>query len=68
MKQKISILLTKREIEIMHLLQKGKLNKEIADTYKISLDTVKKHIRNSYKKLGVRNRVEAMIHLGKASL
>ena len=60
--------LTKREIEIMHLLLKGRLNKEIADSYQISIDTVKKHIKNSYKKMGVRNRAEAVSYLNKMTI
>ncbi len=54
---------TKREFEIMQLLLKGKLNKEIASDCGISIDTVKKHIKNSYRKMGVRNRTEAVLHL-----
>jgi DNA-binding CsgD family transcriptional regulator len=57
--------LTKREIEIMCLLLQGKLNKEIACHYQISIDTVKKHVKNSYKKMGVRNRAEAISHLNR---
>lgn len=57
--------LTKREIEIMNLLQEGKLNKEIAGSYQISIDTVKKHVKNSYKKMGVRNRAEAIMYLNR---
>jgi DNA-binding NarL/FixJ family response regulator len=37
---------------------KGYANKEIADRLFISTETVKKHIYNVYKKLGVQNRVQ----------
>jgi DNA-binding NarL/FixJ family response regulator len=60
--------LTNREKEIMDLLRGGMLNKEIAYECEITIDTVKKHIKNSYQKLGVRNRAEAIIHLNGNSL
>jgi DNA-binding CsgD family transcriptional regulator len=47
-----------RETEIVELVVKGLSNKEIADRLCISLDTVKKHSYNSYKKLKVQNRVQ----------
>ena len=47
-----------REIEIVELIMKGLSNKEIADRLCISVDTVKKHSYNSYKKLNVQNRVQ----------
>lgn len=51
--------LTKREEEILAELAKGYLYKEIASRLSISLDTVKKHCKNIYQKLNVRNRTEA---------
>jgi DNA-binding NarL/FixJ family response regulator len=48
--------LTHREQEIIQILIRGKLDKEIADELDISLDTVKKHNKSIYKKLNVRNR------------
>ncbi len=47
-----------RESEIVELIMKGLSNKEIADRLCISVDTVKKHSYNSYKKLNVQNRVQ----------
>jgi DNA-binding CsgD family transcriptional regulator len=47
-----------RETEIVELIVKGLSNKEIADRLCISVDTVKKHSYNSYKKLSVQNRVQ----------
>jgi two-component system, NarL family, response regulator LiaR len=52
--------LSKREAEILQLLSKGKLYKEIADIKFISIDTVKKHIGNIYRKLHVANKIEAV--------
>ena len=47
-----------REIEVIELLMKGYSNKEIAGRLFISTETVKKHIYNVYRKLGVQNRVQ----------
>lgn len=54
-------LLTPREIEVYNLLETGLLYKEIADRLDISMDTVKKHCKNIYAKLEVRNRTEAIM-------
>ena len=53
-------LLTKRETEVINLLERGLLYKEIAWQKGISIETVKKHSKNIYKKLDVRNRTEAI--------
>ncbi|GAB2838703.1 response regulator transcription factor [Ferruginibacter profundus] len=52
-------LLTKREEEVLAALAKGLLYKEMAAQLGVSLDTVKKHCKNIYLKLKVRNRTEA---------
>lgn len=53
--------LSKREKEILREVVKGKNNKDIATELYISSNTVKKHISNIYKKLGVANRLEATL-------
>ena len=58
--------LSPRESEVLDLLAKGFLYKEIADQMKISYATVHTHIRHVYEKLHVRSRTEAVAkHLGK---
>ncbi len=52
--------LTVREGEILELLLKGKSNKEIADLTYVSTETVKSHLQNIYRKLGVKSRLEAV--------
>lgn len=52
--------LTNKEMEILGLLSKGLLNKEVAFQLNISIGTVKKHIQNIYEKLHVNTRVEAV--------
>ncbi len=53
-------LLTEREMEILDLLAKGYLYKEIAAELFISNSTVKQHIHNIYGKLHVQTRTEAL--------
>lgn len=48
--------LTKRELEIAHLIVEGKSNREIAELLFISETTVKKHISNIFEKTGVDKR------------
>ena len=51
--------LSKKEKEILKCITDGKSNKEIACFLCVSVETVKTHIRHIYKKLNVKNRVEA---------
>jgi len=53
-------ILTKRETEVLKLLAGGYLYKEIAASNSISIETVKKHTKNIYRKLSARNRTEAV--------
>ena len=53
-------LLTTREKELLHLLSRGKFYKEIAAELKISIETVKSHCHNIYKKLHVSSKTEAL--------
>lgn len=52
--------LSAREREVLHSLADGNNYKEIADHLFISIDTVRHHIRNIYKKLHVHSRSEAV--------
>jgi DNA-binding NarL/FixJ family response regulator len=52
--------LSNRENEILQLLSKGLLYKEIADKLSISVNTVRQHIHKIYEKLHVQNRTEAI--------
>ena len=57
--------LSPREAEVLALLAKGFLYKEIAEQMKVSYATVHTHIRHIYEKLHVRSRTEAVAkHLG----
>lgn len=54
--------LTKRELEVLRLLTKGMLNKEIAKTLYISEKTVKNHISSIFRKLDVQDRTQAAVY------
>jgi DNA-binding CsgD family transcriptional regulator len=55
--------LSVREREVLALVYRGRLNKEIAGELHISLDTVKKHVYNIFKKTAVRNRLQLFLLL-----
>jgi DNA-binding NarL/FixJ family response regulator len=51
--------LSPREEEVLALVAKGQINKEIADALGISLETVRTYLKSIYDKLHVRSRTEA---------
>ena len=52
--------LSAREVEVLDLLAKGHLIKEIADRLNISFGTVRTYIRRIYEKLHVHSRAQAV--------
>ena len=54
--------LTNREIEILKLLANGMANKQIAYRLKISEKTVRNHVSNTYEKLGIYDRAQAVLY------
>ncbi len=52
--------LSERELEVLTLLASGRQNREVARDLFVSVGTVKTHTNNIYRKLGVRNRAEAL--------
>jgi ATP/maltotriose-dependent transcriptional regulator MalT len=52
--------LSERELEVLSLLATGKTNSEVAGELFVSVGTVKSHTGNIYRKLGARNRAEAL--------
>jgi two-component system NarL family response regulator len=52
--------LTRRELEVLRLLTKGKSNREIAAALFITEATVKGHLNNVFDKLGVQDRTRAV--------
>ncbi|RZJ71029.1 response regulator transcription factor [Flavobacterium sp.] len=59
----VAEILSKREHEVLELLSKGFLYKEIAEKLNIAISTVKRHLNNVYSKLQVQNKVEAVNRL-----
>jgi LuxR family transcriptional regulator, maltose regulon positive regulatory protein len=55
-------LVTFREMDVLLLLKQRLTNKEIARELGISPDTVRQHTANLYRKLGVENRRQAVVH------
>jgi DNA-binding NarL/FixJ family response regulator len=54
--------LTNREIEILKLLANGMANKQIAYRLNISEKTVRNHVSNTYEKLGIYDRSQAVLY------
>jgi LuxR family maltose regulon positive regulatory protein len=60
--------LSDRELEVLDLVCKGFSNREIAEKLVVTLDTVKKHNSHIFSKLGVTNRVQAVLEARKWGL
>ncbi len=53
--------LTRRELDVLKLLAVGMYNKEVGKRLEISERTVKNHVSNIFKKLGVTDRTQAAV-------
>ena len=58
---------TKRETEVLQLICLGHTNTQIAKILNISISTVKVHVASIFQKLGVNNRILAVIKYLKIS-
>lgn len=61
-------LLSSREFEVLKLVSEGLFNKEIAYKLSISEKTVKNHVSNIFKKIGVSDRTQAAVYAIKHNL
>lgn len=66
--EEANIKLTKREIEILKLVNKGMFSKEISDNLSISVHTVNNHRQNILQKMNTDNVVEAINYARKLGL
>ncbi|TOE34853.1 LuxR C-terminal-related transcriptional regulator [Vibrio parahaemolyticus] len=57
----VPAILTKREQQIITFLSMGASNQQIAEQLFVSENTVKTHLHNIFKKIDVKNRVQALI-------
>jgi ATP/maltotriose-dependent transcriptional regulator MalT len=56
----ILAMLSKRERDVLRLLAKGCTYKQVAERLAVSAHTVATHVKNSYRKLGVRSATAAV--------
>ena len=52
--------LTPRQVEVLRLLEHGRSTRQIADELHLTTETVRNHIRNVLRTLGVHSRIEAV--------
>ena len=53
--------LTKKEVKVLKLIASGKTNKEIANRLLVNERIVKTHLNHIYRKLGAKNRAQAVV-------
>lgn len=66
--QGLTEILTARELQVLAALGGGATNKQIARRFELAEVTVKLHLRQIFKKIGVQNRSEAAVVAAKAGL
>lgn len=54
-------LLTKRELEVLRLINQGKNNQEIAQALYLTEGTVRNYVSHILNQLGLRDRIQAVI-------
>ena len=64
----VSVLLSRRELQILQMVKDGYLSKEISDKLAISLHTVNTHRQRLLEKLGANNSMEAVVYASKLGL
>ena len=54
-------MISEREAAVLNLVVQGKTNPDIAEQLYISVNTVKNHLKNIYRKMGVSSRSQAVV-------
>lgn len=57
----VDVPLTPRETQVLRLLAMGLSNREIADAFEISIETVKEHVQNLLRKVELNDRTQAAV-------
>jgi DNA-binding CsgD family transcriptional regulator len=65
---KFGVRLSGREIEILRLIAQGNRTKEVANMLFVSKRTIDYHLANAYLKLGVSNRIQAILSASRMGL
>jgi DNA-binding NarL/FixJ family response regulator len=60
--------LTERETEVLKLIARGMANKQIAREMFVAISTIKTHVNNLYRKLGVSSRTQAALYAARVGL
>lgn len=66
--RRLATILTARETEVMRAVAGGLSNQQIAEKLIVSEGTVKIHVHNIYRKLGINNRVDLTLYAQKRGL
>ena len=66
--RRLSTILTARETEVMRCVAGGLSNQQIADKLIVREGTIKIHVHNIYRKLGINNRVDLTLYAQKRGL
>jgi len=66
--RRLATILTARETEVMRAVASGLSNQQIAEKLIVSEGTIKIHVHNIYRKLGVNNRVDLTLYAQKRGL
>ncbi len=66
--RRLATILTPRETEVMRCVATGLSNHQIAEQLIVSEGTIKIHVHNIYRKLGIKNRVDLTLYAQKRGL
>ena len=66
--RRLATILTPRETEVMRCVATGLSNHKIAEQLIVSEGTIKIHVHNIYRKLGINNRVDLTLYAQKRGL